>query len=76
MAAIVDLSEATAHGFTSLRLELFADMDRRYDAFRSEMDSRFESFEYKMNKRFDSVDLRFDNVERRLQILEHQRARG
>ncbi len=59
MAAIIDLSEATAHGFDSLRTELRADMDHR-----------FAEFEHKMNKRFDSVDLRFDAFERRLQILE------
>ena len=63
MAAIIDLSEATAHGFISLRTELRADMDRRFD-----------EFEHKMNKRFDSVDLRFDAFERRLQILERSGA--
>jgi hypothetical protein len=56
MAAIVDLSEATAHGLTSLR---------------TDMDGRFDSLEYSINKRFDSVDLRFDAFERRLQLLEH-----
>ncbi len=59
MAAILGLSEATAHGFTSLRAELRADMDHR-----------FGEFEHKMNKRFDSVDLRFDAFERRLHTLE------
>jgi hypothetical protein len=66
MAAIIDLGEATAHGFTSVR----ADMDRRFD----EVYGRFESLEYTMNKRFDSVDLRFDAFERRLQIVEQRLA--
>ena len=59
MAAIIDLSEATAHGFASLRVEFTAEMDRRFD-----------EFEHKMNKRFDSIDGRFDAFERRLSILE------
>ncbi|HEX5275525.1 MAG TPA: hypothetical protein VFW34_09650 [Candidatus Rubrimentiphilum sp.] len=62
MAAIIDLSEATAHGFTAMR----AEMDRRFEA----ADRRFESLEYKMNKRFDSMDTRFDAFERRPHILE------
>lgn len=70
MAAIVDLRDATAHGFASV--------DRRFDALRaelrSEMDIRFESFEHKMSKRFDSHDLRFDALERRLQHLEAARS--
>jgi hypothetical protein len=51
MAAIIDLSEATAHGFTSQRTYI---------------DHRFDEFEHKINKRFDSVDNRFDTFERRL----------
>jgi hypothetical protein len=73
MAAIVDLSEATAHGFASLRNELRSEMDSRFDtmALRFDaMDRRFEKLEYTMNKRFDSVDLRFDAFERRLHVLE------
>jgi hypothetical protein len=68
MAAIIDLSEATAHGFASLRNELRAEMNSRFNA----VDRRFESLEYKMSKRFDSVDLRFDALERRLQIVEQR----
>ncbi len=81
MAAIVDLSEATAHGFASFRAEFTAEMDRRFGSLESDINSRFEtvdrrfeSLEYKMNKRFDSVDLRFDAFERRLQILEQRPA--
>lgn len=66
MAAIVDLSEATAHGFDSLRNELSSEIT----GLRAEMDARFETLEHKMNKRFDSVDLRFDAFERRLHVLE------
>ena len=58
MAAIIDLSNATAAGFSSLR---------------DDMDSRFEALEYKMNRRFDSVDLRFDAMERRVGVLESRR---
>jgi len=66
MAAIIDLSEATAHGFSSMRAEFNAELERRFEA----VDRRFESLEHKMNKRFDSVDMRFDAFERRVQILE------
>jgi hypothetical protein len=69
MAAIVELSEATALGFDGSRKELNtlrSEMNRRFEA----VDRRFDEFEYKMNKRFDSVDLRFDAFERRLHILE------
>jgi len=73
MAAIVDLKEATALGFTSVdrRIDgLEAKMNARFEA----VDGRFESLEYKMNKRFDSVDRRFDAFERRLQAVEHKGA--
>jgi hypothetical protein len=66
MAAIIDLSDATAHGFASLRHDLRTGMNARFDA----VDRRFESLEYKMDKRFDSIDMRFDAFERRLHILE------
>ena len=72
MAAIVDLSEATAHGFESLRSEMFGrfgEVEGRFE----KIDRRFDSLEYRMNKRFDSVDLRFDAFERRLHILEQAR---
>ncbi len=73
MAAIVELGEATAHGFASLRAEFRAKMDARFekvDCRFQEIDRRFDSLEYSINKRFDSVDLRFDAFERRLQLLE------
>ncbi len=76
MAAIVELSEATAHGFASVRAEFRAEMDTRFGEVNSrfeQIDRRFDTLEYRMNKRFDSVDLRFDAFERRLHILEQAR---
>jgi hypothetical protein len=72
MAAILEVRDATAHGYARLDEKIDAkvdglrhEMNRRFDRLLDDMDGRFA----RVNERFDRMDERFDRLEGRVATI-------